>query len=144
MIREYKESDVDAVVAAWRAANALAHPFLSNDFLDKEEGNVRNVYPKFAEIWVQEIDSKVVGFIAMIESEIGGLFLDPKYHGKGLGREMVDYIVAQKGALTVEVFKDNKIGRAFYNGYGFKKTGEYLHEYSGQMTIKMAFESAGD
>lgn len=138
MIREYIKSDVDAVVAAWRAANELAHPFLSKDFLDKEEGNVRNVYPKFAKIWVQEIDGKVVGFIAMIDNEIGGLFLDPKNHRKGLGREMVDFVQAQKGALTVEVFRDNKIGRAFYDRYGFKKTGENLHEDSGQMTIKMA------
>ncbi len=143
MIREYKETDADAVVAAWRAANERAHPFLSRDFLDKEADNVRNVYPQFAKIWVSEIDGHVVGFIAMIDNEIGGLFLDPKYHGKGLGREMVDFAAAKKGALTVEVFRDNKIGRRFYDAYGFKKTGEYLHEHSGQMTIKMAFDPKG-
>jgi len=140
MIREYKETDADAIVAAWRAANELAHPFLSKAFLDKEADNVRNVYPQFATIWVTEIDGQVVGLIAMIDNEIGGLFLLPDYHGKGLGREMVDFVQEKKGKLTVEVFRDNKIGRRFYDAYGFKKTGEYLHEHSGQMTLKMAFD----
>ena len=141
MIRKYKDSDADAVVAIWRAANELAHPFLSKAFLDKEADNVRNVYPKFAKTWVTEIEGKTVGFIAMIDGEIGGLFLDPGLHGQGLGREMVDFVQTKCGALTVEVFRDNKIGRKFYDAYGFKKTGEYLHEHSGQMTIKMAFNS---
>ena len=143
MIREYEEADADAVVATWRTSNELAHPFLSKAFLDKEADNVRNVYPKFAKIWVSEIDGKIVGFIAMIENEIGGLFLAPDCHGKGLGREMVDFVQAKCGALTVEVFRDNKIGRRFYDAYGFKKTVEYLHEHSGQMTLKMAFEPEG-
>ena len=79
-----------------------------------------------------------VGFIAMIGTEIGGLFLDPSEQGKGMGRRMVDHIVAIKGPLTVEVFKDNKISLPFYERYGFVIIGEGVFDASGDETFKMA------
>ncbi len=139
MIRKYKDSDVDAVVSVWRTASDLAHPFLSKAFQDKEQENVRNIYPQFAEIWVKEIDDSVVGFVALIENEVGAIFLDPTRHGQGIGREMMDHAIRQKGDVTLDVFKENTIGRRFYDRYGFKAMKEYLHEDSGQMTITMAF-----
>jgi len=140
MIRQYTDNDVDAVVTIWRDASALAHPFLTPAFLEAEAENVRNVYPKYADIWVKEFDGQVVGFIALLGAEVGAIFLDPHHHGKGMGRELMDFAAKMRGALTVDVFRDNTIGRAFYDAYGFKPTGEYLHEASGQMTIKMAYE----
>ncbi len=142
MIRKYEQDDADAVVSVWRRASDLAHPFLTKEFQDSESENVRNVYPQFAEIWVNEVDRKIVGFIALIESEVGAIFLSPNCHGKGIGREMMDFAVAQKGAVTVEVFKENTIGRKFYDKYGFRITGETLHEPSGHMVVKMAFDPA--
>ena len=139
MIRQYTDNDVDCVVNIWRKASDLAHPFLTRAFQDAEAENVRHVYPKFAEIWVNEHDGQVIGFIALIDAEVGAIFLDPDHHGKGMGREMMDFAVRQRGSLTVEVFRDNAIGRAFYDAYGFKQTGEYRHEPSGQMTVKMAY-----
>jgi putative acetyltransferase len=95
----------DAVVTTWRAASELAHPFLTSEFLEREADAVRNIYFAFAETWVTEIDGEVVGFIALVDDEIGGLFLHPKYHGQGYGKAMVDKAVADKGPLRVEVFK---------------------------------------
>ncbi|NKB44311.1 MAG: GNAT family N-acetyltransferase [Alphaproteobacteria bacterium] len=139
MIRKYREDDKDVVVSTWRAASELAHPFLENDFLDEEEGNVRNVYLAFAETWVTEIDGEVVGFIALIDNEIGGLFLNPKYHGQGLGKAMVDIAFVEMGSLKVEVFKDNEIGRRFYDAYGFRGDDEFIHEASGQVTLRLVY-----
>jgi putative acetyltransferase len=138
MIRRYKDEDIDAVVSSWRDASELAHPFLTVEFLDQEADNVRNVYLAFAETWVTELNDHVVGFIAIIDTEIGGLFLAPKYHGQGLGKAMVDKAVAKKGPLTVEVFKENTLGRRFYTAYGFQAVEEFIHEASGQPTIRMS------
>jgi len=141
MIRKYKTKDVEAVVSSWRIASELAHPFLPKEFLDQEADNVRNVYLVYAETWVTEINGSVVGFIALVDDEIGGLFLDPSYHGQGLGKAMVDKAVAEKGRyLKVEVFKENMIGRGFYETYGFTEVEECLHEGSGQSTLRMTYE----
>ncbi len=139
MIRRFVKEDTYAVVATWRSASALAHPFLTQAFIDREAENVRNVYLALAETWVTEIDGEVVGFIALIEDVVGGLFLDPAYHGKGYGRAMLDKAVAERGALQVEVFKENGSARRFYAAYGFQGSEEFTHELSGQRTIRMTF-----
>ncbi len=140
MIRKYNNQDVEAVISCWRSASELAHPFLTEEFLNQESDNVRNIYLAFAETWVKEIDCSVIGFISLIENEIGGLFLDPAYHGAGFGRELTDKAYAEKGPLKVEVFKENVIGRRFYESYGFQRTGEFTHAASGQLTLRMAYK----
>jgi len=138
LIRTYTANDTDALIAIWDKAEAQAHPFLPKDVRDQVRKDMRDIYLPNAETWVLEHDAQPVGFIAMIGTEIGGLFLDPLLQGKGLGRQMVDYVVALKGPLTVEVFKDNKIGLPFYERYGFIVTGEGAFDASGDETFKMA------
>lgn len=140
MIRKYQDGDVDAVVAVWDAAASLAHPFLSKEFRDQEAENVRHVYPQHAEFWVKEIEGEVVGFIALIESEVGAIFLLPKYHGQGIGRELMDFAVEKRGKVTLDVFRENAIGRPFYDAYGFLPVKEYYHEPSGHMMVTMTFD----
>jgi putative acetyltransferase len=55
---------------------------------------------------------------------------------------MVDHVVSIKGPLTVEVFKDNKIGLPFYERYGFAVTGEGFFDGSGDETFKMAMPTS--
>ena len=138
MMREYKTEDTDALITIWDKAEPLAHPFLSDEVRDQVRRDTVNIYLPNAETWVLENHGTPVGFIAMIGTEIGGLFLDPSEQGKGLGRQMVDHVVAIKGPLTVEVFKDNKIGLPFYERYGFVVTGEGVFDASGDETFKMA------
>lgn len=139
MIREYKIEDTDALVSIWREASEVAHPFLPADFIEQEADNLRNVYLPHAQTWVIEENNKPVGFIAMIENEIGGLFLNPSCHGKGFGKSMVDYVVKLKGALRVDVFEKNTIGRWFYQRYGFEEIERYKHKPSGEVTLKCIY-----
>ncbi|MFY0613206.1 MAG: GNAT family N-acetyltransferase [Hyphomicrobiaceae bacterium] len=137
MIRDYRPEDADAIVAIWQAASAMAQPFLSDDFVAHVSDDIRTLYLPNAETYVLEADHTVIGFIALLDNEIGGLFLKPVWHGKGYGKALVDYAAARKGGLHLEVFERNKIGRAFYDRYGFVETGRYDHEPSGEVTIKM-------
>lgn len=142
MIREYTTDDTDALIGIWEKANALAHPFLAPEFVAFVKDAMRNMYLPNAETWVLEQNGSPIGFIAMIGNEIGGLFLDPAHHGKGHGRAMVDYVLGLKGPLRVEVFKDNTVGRPFYERYGFEFVEDYLHEQSGAVTVKMSMPGA--
>ena len=142
MIRPYQHDDTDAVVDVWRAASLRAHPFVEGPFLDQEADNMRNVYLAIAETFVTEVNGEVVGFIAMIDNEIGGLFLHPAHHGRGRGRSMVDHVRAKRQILTVEVFKKNTIGRRFYESYGFRQVGSSLHPPTGEQVLKLELPNA--
>ncbi|WOF72492.1 GNAT family N-acetyltransferase [Parvibaculaceae bacterium PLY_AMNH_Bact1] len=139
MIREYKTEDTDALVSVWKAATSVAHPFLKQAFMAQETENLRNLYLPNAETWVVEDNDAPVGFIALIGDEIGGLFLDPACHGKGLGKAMVDHAIGLKGPLWLEVFEKNAVGRRFYDRYGFVETDRSMHEASGEIAIKLTF-----
>ena len=102
----------------------MAHPFMDEAFFEKERYNIPHLYLPNADTWVAELDGIVVGFIALIGNEVGGLFLDPSSHGRGVGKAMMDKAQELHGDLVVEVFKENAIGRRFYEQYGFK----LLHE----------------
>ncbi len=138
MIRKYKTKDTDALITIWDNSEALAHPFLPSDVRDQVRKDMRNVYLPNAETWLLEANGAPAGFIAMIEKEIGGLFVDPSKQGQGLGSKMIDHVVSLKGPLSVEVFKKNKIGVPFYKRYGFVVIGEGTFDVTGDKTLKMA------
>ncbi len=140
VIRRFQPEDTDAVVDAWRRASALAHPFLSDEFVVEEERRTREVYLPRAETWVAEVQGRPVGFVALVGDEIGGLFVDPAFHGQGLGRALVDKAVELRGAVRVEVFTANTIGRRFYAAYGFVGEEECRHEETGEMLLCQRYE----
>ncbi|MGH1447686.1 MAG: GNAT family N-acetyltransferase [Cognatishimia sp.] len=141
MIRPFQTDDTDALLVAWRKASELAHPFLSQDFLDQSDQAIRDIYLPKAETWVAELNGTPVGFIALLGNMVGGLFLHPDHHGAGIGRALMDHAVRQHGDLTVEVFRDNAIGRAFYAAYGFTELKEFIDDYAGLPTLELEFRA---
>jgi len=138
MIRPYEPGDTDALVDIWRAATAVAHPFLTDAFVEREAHNMRRLYLPKAETWVFEHDGEPAGFIALLGNEIGGLFLAPALHRRGFGRHMVDHAARLHGPLEVEVFEKNAGARTFYARYGFVETGRTRHEETGETVLRLA------
>ncbi len=96
-----------------------------------------NLYIPNSETWVYEINNSIVGFISMMDNEIGGLFVLPNSHSKGIGTKLVDFIKKYYSELEVEVFKKNSVGRAFYDKYGFERIKKYMHEESGNEVLRL-------
>lgn len=138
-IRQYEHSDLDAVLSSWEAATRLAHPFMTDEFIARERINVADVYMPNTDTWVIDIDGNVEGFIALMGNEVGAIFIQPKYHGKGAGKALMDKAQALHGDLEVEVFKENSIGRRFYSQYGFEHLEENYHEPTGQQVLRLKF-----
>lgn len=124
-------------MAAWESGSNIAHPFLTEEFQEQERHNIPNVYLPVAETWVIEHDGKVIGFVALIGNEVGGLFVKSEFHGTGAGRALMDKAVELRGILEVEVFKENDIGRKFYDQYGFQVLNETVHEPTGNAVFRL-------
>ena len=90
MIRKQQEKDIDEIINICYKASGLAHPFLKTDFVEQVKKDLRDVYLPNAATWVYEDNHSVVGFISMLGNEIGGLFVLPDYHFKGIGTSLVD------------------------------------------------------
>jgi len=137
MIRNYEEGDLIELLDAWYSASQVAHPFLSQDFFEQERRNIRDLYLPKAETWVFELEGVVVGFIALIGDEVGGIFVHSEFHGQGIGRALMDHARGIRDELELDVFEDNLVGRRFYEKYGFSQVGEHLHEETGLMQLRL-------
>ena len=141
-VRQYKGSDLDQVLAAWDNAAKIGHPFLKQDFLAQERKNIPAIYLPNADTWVVEIDNQVVGFIAIHGTEVGALFLQAEFHGRKLGKLMMDKAQQLHSDLQVEVFEKNSTGRAFYQQYGFTLMKRKMHDETGEILLRLKFSSS--
>lgn len=139
IIREYQSEDLNDLLASWESATRLAHPFLTEEFLDQERENIPNMYLPNAETWVIEQAGKVIGFIALLGNEVGAIFVQPEFHGTGAGKALMDKAQALRGDLEVDVFKENAIGHKFYARYGFQPINEYVFEPTGDIMVRLKF-----
>lgn len=136
-IRQYQAKDLNDLLIVWERASRLAHPFLSESFIAQERLNIPNMYLPNADTWVATRDDNVVGFIALIGNEVGAIFVDPNCHGQGTGKALMDKANALHPILELEVFKENKIGRKFYDRYGFTLMEEKVFEPTGDMILRL-------
>lgn len=143
MIREYRTDDLSALLEVWADASAVGHPFLNAEFLEAERQNIARLYLPASETWVWEADGRVVGFISLMGVEIGGLFVDPTHHGRGIGRALVEHARGLREELEAEVFGDNALGRAFYAACGFIEIGDGIHPETSLAVVRLRLPSAG-
>lgn len=137
MIRDYQPADCHEVLRVWAHASALAHPFLSEEFLERERHNIPNVYLPNADTWVWVADGHVVGFISLLGNEVGAIFVEPSFHRSGIGRALIGRAKALRGALEVEVFERNLQGRAFYASVGFELMHKKVHDETGFEVLRL-------
>ena len=135
IIRHYKDEDLPDVLSVWEGASRVSHPFLSNDFFEKERYNIPNLYLPNADVWVVERNEKIIGFIALVSNKVCAVFVKPEFQGAGAGRTLMDKARELHGNLEVDVFKDNLIGCKFYSSYGFKSSGKKTHEETGHQVL---------
>jgi putative acetyltransferase len=123
MIREYRPADCPAVLHIWERASAVAHPFLTREFMDEERERIADEFLPRADTWVYDVSGGVAAFMSLFQSDVGALFVEPALHRRGIGRALIGHARAVRGALDVEVFERNVLGRAFYEQMGFAFVG---------------------
>jgi len=140
VIRKYDATDLSELLDVWYGAARIAHPFWTAELFEQERRDITREFLPVAETWVFEKDGRVVGFIALLGNEVGGIFVAPTQQGQGIGRALMDHVRKSRDHLVLEVFQDNKIGKAFYDAYGFATVGERLDEATGLRLLRLRFD----
>ena len=140
MVRLYQEKDVETILEVWYQASLIAHPFLSEAFLEEERRNIHDLFLPNSQTWVEERQNKVVGFISLSGHEVGGLFVHPTWQRQGVGKALMDQANSLHDSLELDVFEANEQGRMFYAKYGFAPLYTFKDDTTGQMQIKLRYE----
>jgi putative acetyltransferase len=77
-------------------------------------------------------DNEVVGYCANFGSEIRALFVHPKSRGKGIGKCLLEFLLAKiSGPAELYVAKSNTPAKNLYAKYGFLIVEEFATSYNG-------------
>lgn len=115
----------------WLRASRHGHPFLTDDQIKHQYDLTRDVYIPAAEIWVAEQGGRIIGFVALLDFLIGGLFVDPAHHGGGIGRALITQCRTLRPSLTLGVYALNQAAVGFYRHLGFTEVGRYAQDDAG-------------
>ena len=140
MIRPYTDRDLSEVLDVWYRASLIAHSFLSEDFFETERRQIAEHWLPMADTIVFETDGRVRGFLSLIGNEVGAIFVDPDYQGRGIGRALMDLARDSRPLLELDVFEANAIGSRFYDAYGFEFVDRHLNEATGQPELRLSFD----
>jgi len=140
MLRSYRHDDLEGLLDVWYRASLIAHWFLSEEFLEVERRQIAEDWLPVSETTVAETDGRVVGFLSLVGNEVGGIFVDPEYQGRGIGRALMDHARRARPHLELVVFEDNLMGRRFYDAYGFLQVDRQIHAEYGRYELRLRLD----
>ncbi|WP_129649522.1 acetyltransferase [Peristeroidobacter agariperforans] len=123
-IRPNRPEDLPRLFEIWRTAVEATHGFVSPEHLRMIGAQVREQYLPNAVLQVAvDAEDHPMGFMGAAEGLIDSLFVDPAYHGRGVGRCLVETARTSGRTLSVDVNEQNIGARRFYERLGFKVIG---------------------
>lgn len=131
-IRHSSPTDGDRVVAIWRDAVDATHHFLAPSDRAAIEEEVQSFLPS-APLWLAvDNNDRAVGFMLLDGSHMEALFIDPAYHGQGVGRQLVEHGLGLSPAMTTDVNEQNPQALGFYQRLGFQPSGRSERDGQGR------------
>jgi len=128
MIRPFRPDDMKPVLAIWLAASVRAHDFITPEFWASKLDDMRDIYLPAAQIWVDEREGEVLGFVA------------PSAQGGGIGSALIEQAKTVRERLELTVYSANAASVAFYRRHGFAVISEQLDPHTGHPELAMAWQ----
>lgn len=122
MIRPFDPAtDLEKLSAIWLGASLKAHPFIGEPRLLEQQTLIKEEYLPKSETWVAYHLSEPVGFISLLGSFVGGIFIAPMHQGRSIGRALIAHALEREGELSLEVYTENRQAVRFYASLGFEE-----------------------
>jgi GNAT superfamily N-acetyltransferase len=77
------------------------------------------VFPA-SEVWLAEAEAQLIGFAGARLDWLDHLYVDPAWHGRGVGSALLSAVRNNRTELNLWTFQKNAQARRFYERKGFK------------------------
>jgi len=122
-IRKYRADDFDAVTILWRVAREKSLPefqMMKGHFFFEDQDYFQNRILKDTQVWVVDVHTRPVAFIAINQEFIDQLYIHPDYWRVGIGSALLNFAREQSPEhLWLYTLQVNVNARVFYEKNGF-------------------------
>lgn len=140
MIRRFNPKDTDKLISLWLETCVSAHPFVPEEYWQRNVGFVRETCLPQAQTYVFEDKRQLKGFVSILDKgHIGALFVGKKHQGKKIGKKLLEFVKKRFSHLTLNVYVKNIRAVSFYQKSGFKIISEQSNEQSGEKELVMSW-----
>lgn len=120
-IRPYQSEDLEPTVRLWWETRQIAFPYIQERYtFDEYVQYFKNAVAVHNQIWIAEIDDRIVGFIGVQNHNIDHLYVEPAFQKQGVGTALLNYVKEQFQHLSLYTFEKNRVARSLYEKQGFK------------------------
>ncbi|MCM3214619.1 GNAT family N-acetyltransferase [Niallia taxi] len=157
VIRKIKQEDItqvqDVAKTTWNATYEGIIPAEVQENFLKSAYNEDRMKQRIdsTTLYVAEVEGTVVGFANFSpvrengKVELGAIYLYPEHQGKGIGSALVNAGIKDLDGVNeiyINVEKDNKIGKTFYEAKGFEVVKEFDDDFDGHIlkTVRMVLK----
>ena len=117
--RETRCAFLDVLLAVWERAVRSTHKFLQEEDILALRPVVQEALLEVPRLAVYLEEGKAAGFLGAAGEKIEMLFIDVTAQGKGCGRALVEYAMANWHSIYVDVNEQNEQAAGFYRHMGF-------------------------
>ena len=111
---------------------------------------IKSFRPKRDRIWLAEVDSRIVGSIAIVgrtglRAQLRWFLVHPKFQGQGIGRRLLKEALRfskRQGYKSVFLWTVSKldVARRLYLDVGFRRTNEKTHSVWGKTVTEERYD----
>ncbi len=117
----------------WESAVRATHDFLPDSYIERLRNLLLTHYlDSVMLICTKDSRQCITGFAGVAAGKVEMLFIDPRYRGQGLGRQLLGYAIEHMNAEELEVNEQNPQALGFYLKQGFEVVGRTEHDGLGQ------------
>ncbi|MFA7903182.1 GNAT family N-acetyltransferase [Pseudomonas aeruginosa] len=126
-------SDYPKLVSVWEDAVRATHAFLPEFYIVLLRDKVlRRYLDAVMLVCARGSDRSIQGFVGVAGGRIDMLFVDPQWHGRGIGKQLLQHAVQALDGLTLDVNEQNTQALGFYLHQGFEIVGRSPKDGLGQ------------
>ncbi len=119
-IQKYSDSYHDQLLLVWEKSVLATHDFLTNEDFHSIKDVVRTIDFNAIDVYCLTKNSKLLGFLGVLDRKVEMLFLSPECFGQGLGKKLIEFAIDELKANKVDVNEQNLRAVNFYKKLGFK------------------------
>lgn len=120
VIHPFKQENKNALISVWETSVRATHHFVSAGDIEHYKQQLQQTDFSSFPVLCLFYDAKLTGFIGVADGKIEMLFIDPRFTGRGFGKQLMRFALDELHACKVDVNEQNTNAVRFYESFGFK------------------------